>query len=118
MSTNAIVNEKLDDGTYRRIYVHWDGYLEGVGKTLREVFNTDAKVKELIDLGDCSSIAGAESLDDIVAYHRDKDDDWNDVKPEITKMFEPSYSSFYVYLWEDGEWTAYQGGDQLEWEEK
>ncbi len=117
MSTNSLVVEKLKNGTYRKIYVHWDGYLEGVGKILRNVFNTDAKVKELIDLGDCSTIMEAKSLDEVVAYHRDLNEDWEDIKPEITDTFESAHGFFFVYLWEDGKWTAYQGGDQLDWEE-
>ncbi len=118
MSTNALVVEKRKNGSYRRIYVHWDGYLEGVGAILRNVFNTDAKVKGLIDLGDCSSIVGATDIDnEVVAYHRDLNEDWDRVKPEITQTFEPVYGFFFVYLWEDGKWTAYRGGDQLDWEE-
>lgn len=115
MSTNSMIVEKLKNGSCRQIYVHWDGYLEGVGKTLRTVFDTDAKVKELIDLGDCSSIAGAKSLDDVEAYHRNKNEDWEDVKPETTDTFESAHGFAFVYLWEDGKWTAYQGGDRLEW---
>lgn len=38
------------------IYSHWDGYLEGVGKTLLEHYNDRAKVEELIKLGNVSSL--------------------------------------------------------------
>ncbi|WP_299548704.1 hypothetical protein [uncultured Helicobacter sp.] len=38
------------------IYCHWDGYVEGVGKTLKEHYNTDELANALINLGDISSL--------------------------------------------------------------
>ncbi|KTW11165.1 hypothetical protein NS53R_14165, partial [Mammaliicoccus sciuri] len=37
------------DGTYLGFYVHYDGYLEGVGHTLKHYYSSREKVKELID---------------------------------------------------------------------
>ena len=31
---------------YTAIYCHWDGYVSGVGLTLRDHYNTDEKVTE------------------------------------------------------------------------
>jgi len=57
MSTrsNSIVQRK--DGKFARIYVHFDGYLQGVGRILREHFQNPAKVEKLVALGDLSSLA-------------------------------------------------------------
>jgi hypothetical protein len=55
-STIAIQNE---DGTVTGIYVHWDGYLSHNGRILQENYTDEAKVRELIALGDLSSL-GAE----------------------------------------------------------
>ena len=117
MSTNAMVARKTDDG-YECIHVNWDGHLDSVGKALRDVFNADEKVAELIALGDCSTIASATSLWDVEAYHRDKGEDWVDVKPETFATLAEAmqyYSNPYNYVWEDGKWTAYRYGDKIEW---
>ena len=53
MSTNASITMK-DQNKFKSIYCHWDGYITGVGKTLFEHYNTNEKVKQLIDLGNIS----------------------------------------------------------------
>jgi hypothetical protein len=52
-STIAIQNE---DGTVTGIYCHWDGYLSHNGRILEENYTTEESVRELIDLGDLSSL--------------------------------------------------------------
>ena len=52
-STIAIQNE---DGTVTGIYCHWDGYLSHNGQILAENYTTEAAVRELIALGDLSSL--------------------------------------------------------------
>ncbi len=52
-STIAIQNE---DGTVTGIYVHWDGYLSHNGRILQENYTDEAQVRELIALGDLSSL--------------------------------------------------------------
>ena len=59
MSTRSRIAAKQEDGTYRSIYCHFDGYPEGVGDTLRTNYTDPAKVEQLIGLGDISSL-GAE----------------------------------------------------------
>jgi len=39
----------------KSIYIHWDGYLSGVGKTLLEHYDS-AKANHLVALGDVSSL--------------------------------------------------------------
>lgn len=52
-STIAIQNE---DGTVTGIYCHWDGYTSHNGQILQENYTTEAAVRELIALGDLSSL--------------------------------------------------------------
>ena len=52
-STIAIQNE---DGTVTGIYCHWDGYLSNNGRILEENYTTEEAVRELIALGDLSSL--------------------------------------------------------------
>jgi hypothetical protein len=44
----------LEDGKVKAIYVHYDGYPSGVGKTLLENYTDKTKIKDLIDLGSVS----------------------------------------------------------------
>lgn len=55
MATRSMVGIKTETGI-RAIYVHWDGYPEGVGKTLNTYYNSDALINEMMDLGNASSI--------------------------------------------------------------
>lgn len=61
MSTRSrigIIREKPEGGTpiVESIYCHFDGYPEGVGQMLLDNWTDEAKVNELIGLGDISSL--------------------------------------------------------------
>lgn len=53
MSTRSFVGVMIGEKC-RAVYVHFDGYLEGVGAELQE-YTTQAMVEELISHGDRSS---------------------------------------------------------------
>lgn len=55
MSTRGHVAIK-EKGKYRYIYNHSDSYIEGLGITLFQHYNTAEKVRELIALGNTASI--------------------------------------------------------------
>lgn len=46
MSTRCLVGIK-DGKTFKYIYVHHDGYISGVGKTLQEHFPTAADIEPI-----------------------------------------------------------------------
>ena len=50
MATRARLGYVLSDDSIVSVYHHWDGYPEWLGVTLNEHYNTDDKVRELIDL--------------------------------------------------------------------
>ncbi len=111
MSTNASVHVKCADGNIRSIYVHWDGYVEapGVGDKLRRCYNTQELAEELILMGDCSSLA--DSLDDSTFYCRDRNEDWEDVQPNVYAKLQDSLdknAQQYDYYF-DGEWYLVNG---------
>lgn len=56
MATRSTIAVELPSGNVAQIYCHWDGYLEGVGKTLLTHYNDMLKAIELITLGDISSL--------------------------------------------------------------
>ena len=55
MGTRSSIAIKTEDGI-KAIYCHWDGYVEHNGRILKEHYDTPSKVKELIALGDLSSL--------------------------------------------------------------
>ena len=59
MGTRSTIAIENADGTVTGIYCHWDGYLSHNGRILQESYTDEAKVRELIALGDISSL-GAE----------------------------------------------------------
>lgn len=77
-STIAIQNE---DGTVTGIYCHFDGYTSNNGEILQDNYTTEAAVRELIALGDISSLGetvgvktdfNAPVRGQCVAYGRDR----------------------------------------------
>ena len=98
MGTRSFVGVMVGDKC-RTVYVHWDGYLEGVGAELQG-YTTQAAVEELISHGDRSS------LDD--GYYKDRGE--TGVEPTEFETFEKFYDSAdgcgaeYYYIFKDGVW--------------
>ena len=56
MGTRSTIAIENADGTVTGIYCHWDGYLSNNGRILQKFYTTEAQVRELIALGDLSSL--------------------------------------------------------------
>lgn len=56
MSTRATIALENEKGSVRQIYCHFDGYLEGVGETLKKHYSTRESVEQLTNLGNLSSL--------------------------------------------------------------
>ena len=56
MGTRSTIALEFADGTVGQVYCHWDGYLEHNGQILAEHYSDPFKLRELIDLGDLSSL--------------------------------------------------------------
>ncbi|RJQ26710.1 hypothetical protein C4577_02880 [Candidatus Parcubacteria bacterium] len=117
MSTHSAIVEKLPDGKYRGIYCHFDGYLEGVGKTLSVHYLDPKKVSELIDLGALSSLKervsplGEHSYEKpekgtTVAFYRDRVEEGYVVNTgdSLEQVLENIGCYEHVYLFENGKW--------------
>lgn len=102
MSTRSFIAKKTNGG-FKGIYSHWDGYPEepGVGWQLKKYYRQPSKVTKLIALGDISSLRKnigrkhkfenydlAEKNKWTTAYHRDRKEPWNDVKPKSFKSYD------------------------------
>lgn len=56
MATRSTIALEFADGTVQQVYCHWDGYLDHNGRILAEHYADPFKLRELIDLGDISSL--------------------------------------------------------------
>lgn len=56
MSTTSTISILNEDGTIEQIYAHWDGYISNNGVILFNYYQNNQKVKELINLGNLSSL--------------------------------------------------------------
>ena len=95
MATNAhigyIENDKI---TYT--YLHYDGYPEHTGKILHEEYNDINKIKNLVNLGYLESI----NTNEVIAFHKDKDYNFNHVKPKVTNELTEFTTREFNYLFD------------------
>ena len=56
MGTRSTIALEFADGTVEQVYCHWDGYLDHNGVILLQHWSDPFKLRELIDLGDMSSL--------------------------------------------------------------
>ena len=59
MGTRSTIAIQKLDGSVEQIYCHWDGYLDHNGTILKTEYKTPELVKQLIRLGDLSSLGGS-----------------------------------------------------------
>lgn len=105
MSTRSRVGIKEKDGTIRSVYVHFDGYVAGVGKTLYESYRNADKIEQLINLGDMSSIDS--EIEKCEPYTQRGED--LSIAKDTVESFDKNWASCgeeYVYLYTDGRWMT------------
>jgi len=56
MGTRSTIALEFADGTVEQVYCHWDGYLSNNGQILQSNYMDPFRVKELLALGDFSSL--------------------------------------------------------------
>ena len=97
MGTRSFVGVMVGDKC-RAVYVHWDGYLEGVGAELQG-YTTQEEVLELVAGGDMSSLGD---------YYKDRGE--TGVEPKEFATFDEFYDyaneswAEYYYVFKDGVW--------------
>jgi hypothetical protein len=121
MSTNSnigYVDTDKDEVVF--VYCHWDGHPTHVGKMLLAHYNIESKARELVKLGSLSGLYpklapeegqahtfAAPAKDVTIAYHRDRKEDWKDVKPSREPSFRAKKvmcAGPYAYLFKDDKW--------------
>jgi hypothetical protein len=126
MGTRSDIIVKRANGTFTKIYCHWDGYLSNNGRILLEHYTTQEKCEALVDLGGISSLgeeigekhdfdysmkldrngpeyARIRSMCNV--YGRDRGETGNEGEdyPDLLSAFN-SESNEYSYFWIDGQW--------------
>lgn len=117
MATRSNIGMIQEDGTIRAIYCHWDGYPEGVGETLQTHYSTPEQVRELLNVGDISSLCDTIEETRASAYARrgDADTQARTYKDEEEwSESARSSSAEFIYLYRR---TLY-GAPGWEWEYK
>lgn len=105
MGTRSFVGVMKGD-VCRAVYVHWDGYLTGVGAAIQE-YTSQKDVERLIAPGDRSSIFDG--------FYKDRGE--TGVEPVDYKSFDEFYEAAkgawaeYYYIFKDGIWYC---GDTYE----
>ena len=56
MATRSTIALEFADGTVHQVYCHWDGYLAHNGQILLKHYSNPFILRDLIDLGDISSL--------------------------------------------------------------
>ena len=137
MATRGTIALEYADGSVDCIYCHWDSYLEGVGKTLLEHYQDPFVVRELMDLGDISSLGKVVGLQHPFSefeaglssdeyqekygamttfYGRDRGEE--DTASRSFASFEDyrdnhAYEEYEYVLRRDGVWYVSTGGDYI-----
>lgn len=119
MSTRSRIARKLENGDYRSIYCHWDGYPEHHLPILTKYYNTIEKIDALLDLGDISvlapSIGDQNSFDNrientVLAYHRDRGEPKDSVKAIISfginDLRRDASCVDYLYIFDNNQWKV------------
>ena len=108
MATRSRIAIENEDGSVNSIYCHFDGYPEGVGKTLQNDYTDRSKVKELIALGDISILRSTTETTE--AYHRDRGEDlYSTSYLSVEGLFNLGFESGEVYVYcftKDNKWLV------------
>ena len=91
MATRSNIAIENQDGTVSSVYCHFDGYIDGVGKTLFEYYRSREKMEQLIALGSISELN--ETIETTVAYNRDRGE--RDLRIEKYENVEEFFDKFY-----------------------
>jgi len=111
MATRALIGHLDKDRKFVSTYNHYDGYPDGLGKTLKKFYNTDEKARVVANTGYISSIdpdnGEIESKFDEPANKMNLNDDIIEAGLEIGEQVD-EYGGDYGYVWFDDEWMSFK----------
>lgn len=104
MSTRSTITAKFSDGKYRSVYCHFDGYIDGVGKTLANHYNTQTSIESLISNGGISVLR--QTIEDTEFYARDRGEE---IEIAVDPTLRVVKRQEYNYFWDGEEWMVNGG---------
>lgn len=111
MSTRSRVGIQHENGFIESIYVHYDGSPDSRLPLLKEYYNSPERVKELIGMGNASSIE--RNLEKSVFYVRDRGESMEHneaiVHDDLNSFIQDDYEEYaYIYL-QTWDWLVLKG---------
>lgn len=106
MATRSTISVKGDDGNVHSVYCHSDGYVEHNGLMLFTYHRSWAAAKALVGLGSLSYIS---SEGEVIAYHRNRGDRWENVKPRVNERIWEAWADQFE------KFGYYHDGEQWLW---
>lgn len=104
MSTHSYICMEVGD-SIKAIYCHFDGYLDGVGETLKGHYQEREKIAKLLSLGDISGLC---DMPEDCHVYKDSVVHRFDSIMELLKAATDSLIE-YIYLYTDtGQWLWYE----------
>ena len=105
MGTHAMIGYyNKEDGSVEASYVHYDGYVEGVGVTLIHFYTTETSAKAVTSVGYLSSLDRDFETSVEEAVHKNK----SPVPYESVEQFMKNGYDYagadYLYLWDGTDW--------------
>ena len=113
MGTRSFIGIEMPSGSILAIYCHWDGYPEGVGKTLLENYTDREKIMELLRLGDISSLSSTPEYTE--AYHRDKGEELHPARILTIDDMINCWAEYCYKFTLDGHWEVKGLGSSQPW---
>jgi len=109
MATRALIGYLDEDRNFTCTYNHYDGYPEGLGKTLLNHYDTEDTAKKIANTGYISSVdedGEIHSKYDEPANKIRLDGEWEDALEEMAGKVD-EYGGDYGYIWweGDGDWV-------------
>jgi hypothetical protein len=105
MATRSMVGMKTETGEVVASYIHYDGYLSGVGRTLVEHYTDPKVVKDLCEVGYLRSLK--DTLDESYA-----DSGWDNEDYALylydSDYLEEAWDNYgvdFIYLYDNGTWN-------------
>lgn len=108
MSTRCRIAIKNNDGSYKSIYCHHDGYPSGVGHILKNYYTKKKKIGQLLALNDISSLGETLDYESTIDYNRFRDEDTHSEISETLEdliILSKECWAEYLYIFENNDWT-------------
>ena len=106
MGTRSTIALEFADNSVSQVYCHWDGYLENNGQLLSENYMDPFVVRELINLGDFSSLRESVEETREGAYSQRGEDCQARRYMNVAEYFEECQQEEYDYILRNVEGVA------------